>query len=207
MAISHVQRLNDTKQWRWTVLFIGLIFSYISVIAFLFLVKKMEFIPFEKEKANYLQVDPFKAPIIIASQKGLCGKGVVVRLNTMCGSIIEPSPEFNYLVVSQNILGDLCAKDPSQVNFVVYVKYVKNKKDDPKQKNQIIYQLQKKVAIVSWPNKELVAEKIFTRNYIFYKKFNGRNFDVTSKLCLISEEPSDEEVRRWIASMASIDNV
>jgi len=66
MAISHVQGLEDTKQWRWTALFIGLIFSYISVIAFLFLVKKMEFIPFEKVKDNYLQIDPFKAPIIIS---------------------------------------------------------------------------------------------------------------------------------------------
>ena len=207
MAISQVQRLENTKQWRWTVLFIGLIFSYISVIAFLFMMKKIEFIPFEKVKENYLQVDPFKVPIIIASQKGLCGKGVVVRLNTMCGSIIEPCPDFNYLVVSQNILGDLCAQNPSQVNFVVYVKYVKNKKNDPKQKNQIIYQLQKKVAIVSWPTKELVAEKIFTKNYIFYKKFDGRDSYVASKLCLISEEPSDEEVRRWIASMAPVDNV
>jgi len=207
MAISHVQRLDNTKQWRWTVLFIGLIFSYISVIAFLFLVKKMEFIPFEKVKENYLQIDPFQSPIIISHQKDLRGKGIVVRLNTMCGSIIAPCPEFNYLVVSQNILGNLCAEDPSQVNFVVYVKYEKHQNNDPKRKNQIMYQLQKKVAIVSWPKKELVAEKTFTKNYIFYKKFDGRNSDVASKLCLISEEPSDEEVRRWIASMAPVDAV
>jgi len=125
----------------------------------------------------------------------------------MCGSIIAPCPEFNYLVVSQNILGNLCAQNPAQVNFVVYVKYEKQRRNDPKQRNQIIYQLQKRVAVVSWPKKELVAEKTFTKNYIFYKKFNGRSSDVASKLCLISEEPSDEEVRRWIASMTSIDNV
>ena len=63
------------------------------------------------------------------------------------------------------------------------------------------------MAIVSWPKKELVAEKTFTKNYIFYKKFDGRNADVASNLCLISEEPSDEEVRRWIASMAPVDAV
>ena len=134
MAISHVQRLDDSKQWRWTVLFIGLIFSYISVILFLFLIKKMEFTPFEKVKESYLQIDPFKAPIIIAIQKSISGKGVVVRLNTMCGSIIAPCPEFNYLVVSQNILGNLCAQDPSQVNFVVYIKYDKYKKTTQKRK-------------------------------------------------------------------------
>ena len=83
MAISQTQRLHRTIQWRWQVLFIGLIFSYFSVIAILFLVKKMEFTPFEKVKENYLQVDPFKGPIIVDLQQHLHGKGVVVRLNTL----------------------------------------------------------------------------------------------------------------------------
>lgn len=167
------------------------------------MVKKMEFIPFEKVKENYLQVNPFEGPIIVDPQKHLRGKGVVVRLNTLFNSIIEPSPEFNYLVISQNVLGNLCAQKPSQVKFVVYIKYEKQKKNHPREKNQLIYQLHKKVAIVSWPQKELVAQKTFTRNYIFYKRPNGRDSDVASKLCLISEEPSDKEVKRWIASLAN----
>jgi hypothetical protein len=203
MAISHAHRLEETIPWRWQLLIFGLIFSYISVIAVLFLVKKIEFTPFEKVRMDYLQVNPFNNPIIIAQQKDLKGKGVVVRLNTLFNSIIQPSPEFNYLVFSQNILGNLCAQDPSQVKFVVYVKYEKNKKNDPQKKNQILYQLQKRVAIVSWPKKELVAQKTFTKNYIFYKRYDGRDSDVASKLCLISEGPSDEEVKRWITSLVT----
>jgi hypothetical protein len=165
--------------------------------------KKMEFTPFEKVIRNYLQVNFLKGPIILDQQQHIQVKGVVVRLNTMFNSIIEPSPEFNYLVFSQNMLGNLCAKDPYQVKFVVYIKYEKVQKNLPQAKNQILYQLQRRVAIVSWPKKELVAEKTFTKNYIFYKKYDGRNTDVASKLCLISEEPSDEEVQRWIASLAA----
>jgi hypothetical protein len=205
MAISHAQRMNATIQWRWQFLIFWLLFTYISVIALLFLVKKMEFTPFEETKMDYIQINPFKDPLIIAPQQQLSGKGVVVRLNTLFNSIIEPSPEFNYLVFSQNILGHLCAQDPSQVKFVVYVKYEKHKQNHPKQKNQIIYQLQKRVAIVSWPKKELVAQKTFTKNYIFYKRYSGRGSDVASKLCLISEEPSDEEVKRWISSLAAVE--
>jgi len=207
MSISHAQRLQNTMQWRWQLLFIGLIFSYISVIAILFLLKKMEFTPFEKVKENYLQVNPFDGPIILDQQKHLQGKGVVVRLNTLFNSIIEPSPEFNYLVFSQNILGDLCAENPAQVKFVVYIKYEKHRKNHPQKDEQLLYQLQKKVAVVSWPKKELVAEKTFTKNYIFYKKYKTRDSDVASRLCLISAEPSDEEVKRWIASLATANNM
>lgn len=171
------------------------------------MIKKMEFTPFEEVRTHYLQINPFKNPIIIAPQKHLKGKGVVVRLNTLFNSIIEPSPEFNYLVFSQNILGGLCAKNPSQVKFVVYIKYEKHKKNHPQEKNQILYQLQKRVALVSWPKKELVAQKTFTKNYIFNKRKNGRDSDVASRLCLISAEPSDEEVKRWIASLAAADGL
>lgn len=207
MAVSQAQRFENTMYWRWQLLCLGLLFLYLSVIVILFLVKKMEFTPFEEVKENYLQVNPFKDPIILAPKQHLKGKGVVVRLNTLFNSIIEPSPEFNYLVFSQNILGNLCAKDPSQVNFVVYIKYEKSKRNHPKENNQLLYQLQKRVAIVSWPKKELVAQKTFTKNYIFNKKYNGRDSDVGSRLCLISEEPSDEEVKRWIASLATADTL
>ena len=65
-------------------------------------------------------------------------------------------------------------------------------------------------AFIGWASNYINYDRplgLIIRNYIFYKKFNGRNSDVAGKLCLISEEPSDEEVSRWIASMASIDNV
>ncbi len=207
MAISHVQRLEENIPWRWQILIYGLLLAYISLIALLFMIKKMEFVPFEKVKENYLQVNPFNGPIIVDHQQYLQGKGVVVRLNTLFNSIIEPSPEFNYLVVSQNILGNLCATDPSQVKFVVYIKYEKHKKNLPHHKDQLLYQLERKVAIVSWPQKELVAQKTFTKNYIFYKRYNDRGSDVASKLCLISEEPSDEEVKRWIASLTAVEAI
>jgi len=167
----------------------------------------MEFTPFQKVRKDYLQINPFKDRLIISPEHHLEGRGVVVRLNTLFNSIIESSPEFNYLVFSQNILGNLCAKDPSQVKFVVYIKYEKHKKNHPQKKNQIIYQLQKRVALVNWPQKELLAQKTFTKNYIFNKRCNGRDSDVASRLCLISAEPSDEEVKRWIASRATVDSM
>jgi len=120
----------------------------------------------------------------------------------MCNSLVEQSPEFNYLVFSQNILGNLCAKDPSQVNFVAYIKYEKHIMNQPQNSKKLIYQLAKKVAVINWPNKELVAQKTFTKNYTFSKSYTGKDSDVERKLCLITEEPSDEEVKGWIASLA-----
>jgi hypothetical protein len=63
--------------------------------------------------------------------------------------------------------------------------------------------LQKKVAVINWPGKELVAQKIFKKDYTFFA--SDRDFDspVEEKLCSISEGPSDEEVKLWIASLAS----
>jgi hypothetical protein len=205
MSFSRAQRLETPLQRRCLILFMGILLSYISLIGILFIMKKHEFIPFEGVRDNYLQINPFDGQIIKAPEQSLHGKGVVVRVNSMCNSLVEQSPEFNYLVFSQNILGNLCAKDPSQVNFVAYIKYEKHIMNQPQNSKKLIYQLAKKVAVINWPNKELVAQKTFTKNYTFSKSYTGKDSDAERKLCLITEEPSDEEVRGWITSLALSD--
>jgi hypothetical protein len=202
MAMTRVHRLETQAHWQLQVLIIGFLFLYIALVAVLYIVKKHEFTPFEQVKDNYLQMNPFEGHIIKAQFTDIKGKGVVIKLNTMCNSLIQESPEFSYLVYSQNILGDLCAQNPSEVNFVAYIKYEKQLIDQPKKSNKMVYQLAKKVAVVNWPTKELVAQRTFTKNYPFSKSFKDINSEVDRKLCVASEEPSDEEVKRWIASLA-----
>ncbi len=203
LAGSRVQWLEILSEKHWEILFIAFMFLYISLITSLVFIKKHEFNPFMEVKYKYLQVNPFEEHLAAAPTSSLQGKGVVVKLNTMCNSLIKQSPEFNYLVYSQNILGYLCARDPSEVKFVTYIKYEKHRLSQKQNKNMIIYQLQKKVAVVNWPDKKLVAEKTFSRDYTFLMKSRGLDSAVEEKLCSISEEPSDEEVKHWIASLAS----
>ncbi len=206
MSISRVQRLETTRHWQWNLLIVGILFVYISFLAGLIITKKHEFFPFEEVKDNYLQIDPFQGHIVKAAREEISGKGVVVRLNTLCNSLIQPSPEFNYLVFSRNILGDMCARNPSEVNFVAYIKYEKHMKRLNKSGNKVIYTLSKKVAVINWPSKELVAQKIFQKDYTFVRNYNGLESAVDKRLCSISEEPSDEEVKNWIASLVISDN-
>jgi hypothetical protein len=202
MSMTRAHRLETQAHWQLQILFIGFLFLYISLVAVLYIIKKHEFTPFEEVKDNYLQINPFEGNIIKSRFHDLQGKGVVIKLNTMCSSLIQQSPEFSYLDYSQNILGDLCAKKPSEVNFVAYIKYEKQLINQPQKNNKVIYQLAKKVAVINWATKELVAQRTFTKNYTFSKGYSGKDSDVDRKLCIVSEEPSDEEVKRWIDSLA-----
>jgi len=121
----------------------------------------------------------------------------------MCNSLIEPLPEFNYLVFSQNMLGPLCASCPSDVNFVAYIKNENHRIEQQKNENKIVYRLEKKVAIINWPGKELIAQKTFTKDYTFFVSERGFDSAVQKKLCSLSEEPSDAKVKQWIASLAA----
>jgi len=202
MAISRVHQCETISEKFWPILFIG-VMIYISIMASLIYIKKHEFNPFEEVRDKYLQVNPFEEHIVTAHTTKLQGKGVVVKLNTMCNSLIQQSPEFNYLVFSQNILGNMCARYPSEVKFVAYIKYEKQKIKQEQNKNVVVYQLQKKVAVINWPNKELIAQKTFAKNYTFLMNSRGLDSTVEEKLCSISAEPSDAEVKYWIASLAS----
>jgi len=204
MAISQAQQL-DTSDRRWIPLIFCLILAYISLITLFIIVKKYEFAPFQEARDNFVQFNPFGGQVSKASHTGLPGQGIVVRLNTLCNSIIDKTPEFNTLYFSQNMLGERCAKDPSQVNFVVYIKYDKQQIAQHQPSKKIIYQLQKQAAIVDWKTKELVAQKTFVKNYTFFLTDEARTLEVDKKLCLISEEPSDLELKQWIASLASVE--
>ena len=206
MSISRVQRLQTPAPWQIQLLIIGFILSYITFLAVLYIAKKHEFTPFEEVKDNYLQVNPFEGHIIKAPNQSIHGKGVVIKLNTLCNSIIQQSPEFRYLTYSQNILGDLCAKSPSEVNFVAYITYEKNLISESNKSKKVTYQLAKKVAVINWPSKELVAQRVFIKNYPFPKNIAELDAVAERKLCVITEEPSDEEVKTWIASLASEDS-
>ena len=203
MAISRVQELETVPEGHWEIWVIAFLFLYVSILSVLFVIKKHEFTPFEKVRDQYLQVNPFNEAIIVAATPRLQGKGVVVRLNTMCNSLIEPLPEFNYLVFSQSMLGPLCAKCPSEVNFVAYIKNENQRILQQKNKHKIVYRLQKRVAIISWPKKELIAQKTFTKDYTFYTSDRGFDSRVQGKLCSLSEEPSDAKVKQWIAYLAA----
>jgi hypothetical protein len=205
MAISrvHVQELETVPEGHWEIWVIAFLFFYVSIFSILFIVKKHEFTPFEKVRDQYLQVNPFNEALLVAATPKLQGKGVVVKLNTMCNSLIEPIPEFNYLLFSQNMLGPLCAKCPDEVNFVAYIKN-ENQRIIPQQnKHKIVYRLQKKVAIINWPSKELIAQQTFTKDYTFSASDRGFDSKVQRKLCSLSEEPSDAKVKQWIASLAA----
>jgi len=200
MAISEAKRFDTSEKWHDFLVF-GIILAYLSVIAICVVIKKYEFAPFQGVRENYMQFNPFGGKMIVESPQMVYGKGIVVKLNTLCNSVINKSPEFDNLFLSQNILGDLCAGDPSQVNFVVYIKYDKQLLTQAMNHQRVVYQLQKKVAIVNWQNKELMAQKVFTKNYIFHTNSRIKTLEADQKLCIISEEPSDEELKHWIYSL------
>jgi hypothetical protein len=100
MALSRVHRLETISDGHWEIWFVAFLFLYISALSVLFYIKKHEFIPFEQVKDQYLQVNPFNEPASKAPTQKLQGKIVVVKLNTMCNSLIKQSPEFDYLVFS-----------------------------------------------------------------------------------------------------------
>lgn len=200
MSISEAKQLDTSEKWH-DILVFSIILAYLLVIAIFVFIKKYEFAPFQEVRENYMQFNPFGGKIIKESQHMVYGKGIVVKLNTLCNSVIDKSPEFDNLFLSKNILGELCAEEPSQVNFVVYIKYDKQRLNQPRNHNKVVYQLQKKVAIVNWQNKELMAQKNFTKNYIFFINKRGKPVEADKKLCIISEEPSDGEVKNWIYSL------
>jgi len=200
MAISEAKQLDTSEKWHDLLVF-GIILAYLSAIAILVILKKYEFAPFQEVRENFTQFNPFDGKIIHESQHMVYGKGIVVKSNTLCNSIIDKSPEFDNLFLSQNILGELCAENPFQVNFVVYIKYDRRRLDRLRNRKKVVYQLQKKVAIVNWQNKELMAQKNFTKNYTFIINKNGKTLEADKRLCIISEEPSDEEVKHWIYSL------
>jgi hypothetical protein len=203
MAISRAENLETVPEGHWEVLVIALFLLYAAILATVFFVKKHEFIAFEKVKDQYIQIDPFNEAMVAAAKPKLQGKGVVVKLNTMCNSLIEPSPQFNYLVFSQNMLGPLCATSPSEVNFVIYIKNENQQIKQEKDKRKVVYRLQKKVAIINWPGKALIAQKTFTKDYTFVTSDRGVDSMVQRKLCSLSAEPSDARVKQWIASLAA----
>jgi hypothetical protein len=147
MTISrvHVEQLETVPEGHWEIWVIACLFLYAAILSILFIVKKHEFTPFENVREQYLQVNPFGKAILVAATPKFQGKGVVVKLNTMCNSLIEPSPEFNYLLFSQNMLGALCAKCPSEVNFVVSIQNENQQIIWQKNKHKIVYRLQKRL--------------------------------------------------------------
>jgi|UniRef100_A0A7C5ER95 hypothetical protein len=200
MAISRYQTLRASEK-RGIILFSLLLLIYLSFLTFFSVLRKVEFAPFEQVRDNFLQFNPFDQKLRPAPQTGLSGKGVVVRLNTLCNSLITKSPEFHTLHLSRNILGERCASDPSEVRFVVYIMYDKNQVAEDKPSKRIVYQLQKKVAVVDWKTKELVAQRTFVKNYPFIINDKARQLEADRKLCLLSEEPGDLEVKHWFASL------
>lgn len=202
MSMTRVHRLGTQAHWQLQILFIGFLALYIFLVAGLYIIKKQEFTPFEEVKNSYLQINPFEGNVIKAQYHDIQGKGIVIKLNSMCSSLIQQSPEFSYLDYSRNILGDLCAQTPSEVNFIAYIKYEKRLIDAAQETNKAVYQLAKKVAVINWATKELVAQRTFTKNYAFLKGNTARDSYADLKLCGVSKEPSDEEVKRWIASLA-----
>lgn len=202
MALSRTQSLKPLeKQWFILITFILLI--YLSFLAFSLLLRKWEFAPFEAMREHFLQLNPFETKLPPAPQPTLTGKGVAIRLNTLCNSLITSSPEFHSLYLSRNILGERCATDPSEVGFVVYILYAKSQVATPKADKKVIYRLQKKVAVVNWRTKELVAQKTFSKEYHFVINGEGRHLEADRKLCRLSEEPGDLEVKQWLATLAS----
>lgn len=156
MAISQTQHL-DSSDRRWLVLPLVILLAYVSLLTVFVVIKRHEFAPFQEARDNFVQFNPFEEKLSKASHTGLPGKGVVVRLNTLCNSIIDKTPEFNTLYFSQAMLGERCAKDPSQVNFVVYIKYDKQQIAQHQPSKKIVYQLQKRAAIVDWKVRREVA--------------------------------------------------